>query len=916
MIARLTARIVLAAALSATSLTFAAQPDPLKEIEISYKKFVLPNGLTVIVHEDHKAPIVACNIWYHVGSKNEKLGKTGFAHLFEHLMFNGSENFNDDWFQALESIGATDMNGTTSEDRTNYFEDAPANSTDMVLWLESDRMGHFAGAITQAKLDEQRGVVQNEKRQGENEPYGMTDELIAHSVYPAGHPYSWTVIGSMEDLNAASLADVKEWFKTYYGPNNAVVVIAGDITAEAAHEKALKYFGDIPAGPPLARHEEWIARRHGTQRQVMQDRVPQARLYKVWNVPSYKSEAADHLDLVSDLLGVGKNSRLYKRLVYQDQLATAVSVSMDAREIAGLFTITVTARPGQELSKIEAIVDEELARFIKDGPSASELKRVKTEQLANFLRGSQRIGGFGGKSDTLAVSQVFADDPEHYKVRLHRAQMATAKQLQDVAREWLTDGDYNLEVHPFATFTAEKTGADRKVMPAPGTPPDARFPALQTAALDNGLKLILAERHDLPLISIMLSLDAGYASDQFAKPGTAKLAMNMLDEGTKKRGSLEISEQLGLLGANLGTGSDLDTSTVNMSALKANLDASLEIFGDVVLNPSFPDADFQRLKKQQLDAIQREKVTPIQMGLRVFPKLLYGGDHAYANPLTGSGSEKTVESLTRADMETFHKTWFHSDNTTLIIVGDTTLAEMKPKIEKLFGNWKPGKVPAKNISQVSVAAKPTVYLLDRPGSIQSIILAGHVAPPKSNPDETAIETMNNILGGQFTSRLNMNLREDKHWSYGAGSFLMGARGQRPFIAYAPVQSDKTKESIVEMAKELNQVLDKKPITEAELKKVTQQQILELAGTWETGDAVARSIHDIVHYGFPLDHYNTLTSRIRAIDLAKANAAAKTVVHPTGLVWVIVGDREKIEPGIRDLNLGELKLLDSDGNPIK
>ncbi|MCX8009617.1 MAG: insulinase family protein, partial [Ignavibacteria bacterium] len=745
------------------------------DIEIKYEKFVLKNGLTLLVHEDHKAPIVAVNIWYHVGSKNEKPGKTGFAHLFEHLMFNGSENFNDDYFQAMERIGATDLNGTTNEDRTNYFENVPTSALDIALWMESDRMGHLLGAVDQKKLDEQRGVVQNEKRQGENQPYGKVWELISKSTYPAGHPYSWQVIGSMEDLNAASLEDVHEWFKTYYGPSNAVIVLAGDIDPQTAKAKVEKYFGDIPSGPPIAKHQTWIAKRTGVQRQIMQDRVPQARLFKVWNVPEWTSKENTYLDMVADVLSSGKTSRLYKRLVYDEQIATSVSAFVYAKEIAGQFFIDVTAKPGMDLAKIEKAVDEELEKLLKDGITERELKRVKTQNESFFIRGIERIGGFGGKSDVLAMNQVYAGDASFYKTTIKRYREATAKQLQDVAKKWLSDGVYILEVHPFPEFSTTKSDVDRSKLPEQGKAPEVKFPQLQRAVLSNGLKIVLAERHTIPIVNFNLMVDAGYASDQFAAPGTARLAMDMIDEGTKKRNALEISEELQLLGANLGAGSNLDISSVTLSALKSNLDASLDIYADVILNPSFPKEDFERLQKQLLAGIKREKVTPMQMALRVFPKLLYGENHAYGNPLTGSGTEASISKLTREDLIKFHQTWFKPNNATMVIVGDITLAEITPKLEKLFANWKQGEVPKKNISEVKHKEKSEIYILDRPGSLQSVILAGHIAPPSNNPDEIALQTMNTILGGSFTSRVNMNLREDKHWSYGASTFMYGAR---------------------------------------------------------------------------------------------------------------------------------------------
>jgi zinc protease len=886
------------------------------KIDIPYKKFVLKNGLTLLVHEDHKAPIVAVNVWYHVGSKNEKPGKTGFAHLFEHLMFNGSEHFNDDYFQAMERIGATDLNGTTSDDRTDYFQNVPKSAVDVALWMESDRMGHLLGVIDQARLDEQRGVVQNEKRQGENQPYGVTHELITKGTAPYGHPYSWTTIGSMDDLNAASLDDVKTWFKTYYGAANAVLVVAGDIDADTALKKVEKYFGDIPAGPPVAKYEKWVPKMGGTRRQVVGDRVPQARIYKVWNIPAYGEADNTYLDLASDVLASGKSSRLYKRLVYDEQICTDVSAFVDPREICGQFGIVATARPDADLKKVEQAVDEEVARFLAKGPTEKELERVKATSIAGFVRGIERIGGFGGKSDILAMNETYQGDASYYKTILDTVRNAKTHNLQDAAKRWITDDVYILEVHPYPKFQTASTGADRSKLPTPGEAPAVKFPAFQRTTLSSGLKVILAERHATPTIAFNLLVDAGYAADQFATPGTGRLAMDMLDEGTTKRNSIQISDELAMLGAHVSSSSDLDTSTVHLSTLKTTLDSALDIYADVILNPSFPEADFKRLQRQRISGIQREKTEPMSMALRVFPSFLYGKDHAYANPLTGSGTEAAVAKLTTADMRKFHDTWFKPNNATLIIVGDTTLAEMTPKLEKLFGAWKSGNVPAKNLGHVEQQKKSVVYLMDRPGSIQSIVLAGHIAPPRANPNEIPIETMNSILGGTFTSRINMNLREDKHWTYGARSSMSPARGQRPFIAYAPVQTDKTKESMIEMDKELRGILGKRPITEEELGKSQKNQTLKLPGSWETNDRVAASIGEIVRFGLPEDYFTTYPDKVRALSLADLTKAADEVVHPDQMVWIIVGDRSKIESGIKELGWGDIQLLDQDGNPVQ
>jgi zinc protease len=782
--------------------------------------------------------------------------------------------------------------------------------------MESDRMGHLLGAISQAKLDEQRGVVQNEKRQGDNQPYSIAEELSVKATWPSGHPYSWTVIGSMEDLNAASLDDVKEWFKNYYGAANAVVVIAGDIDVKTAKAKMQKYFGDIPSGPPVAKYEEAIAKRTGTIRQRAEDRVPQARIFKVWNTPKFSSPENHQLMLFADILASGKTSRLYKRLVYDDQIATNVSAYLDAREIASQFNIDVTAKPGADLAVVEKAINEELKNLIEKGPTEKELQRVKTQRIAGFVRGIERIGGFGGKSDILAQGEVHAGTPDYYKNYLNNLNNATIQSVQATAKTWLTDGEYVLEIHPFPQFKNDPTDSTlRKKMPEMAASPEAKFPKLERSTLSNGLKIILAERNAVPTVNLNLMIDAGYASDLGANAGTASLAMDVLDEGTKTKNALQISEELALLGATLGSGSNLDMSSVSMSALKANLDASLSIYADVILNPSFPDEDFKRLQKQRIAAIQREKVTPIQMAIRVLPKIIYGTDHAYGNPLTGSGTEQSVLAIKRDDLAKFHKTWIKPNNATLVVVGATTMNEIKPKLEKLFKDWKSGDVPKKNIAKVDQQKKQSVYLIDKPGAGQSIIISGHVTLPQANPDEIAIETMNNVLGGMFTSRVNMNLREDKHWAYGAQTLFLGAKGQRPFLALAPVQTDKTKESMIEVTKELKQMIADKPVTKEEFEKVQKNAVLELSGSWETSNAIMGSIGNIVRYGYSDDYYQTYANKVNNLSYEDVRDAAKKALFPDNLVWIIVGDKAKVEKGIKELNYGELKYLDADGNDI-
>jgi zinc protease len=910
-----------AAIASAVQPVHAAAPAKRSQVDIPipdipYTKFILKNGLTLLVHEDHKSPVVAINTWYHVGSKNEKVGKTGFAHLFEHLMFSGSNNFNKTYITAMERIGATDLNGTTNTDRTNYFQNVPTSMLDYALFAESDRMGNLLGVLDKKKLDLQRGVVQNEKRQGENQPYGVAYQLLTENTYPVGHPYSWTVIGKMEDLDAASMTDVTDWFKTNYGPNNVVLVLAGDITPEAARQKVEKYYGDIPPGPPIAKHQAWIAKRSGTHRGTVQDRVPQARIYRVWNVPGVNTPEEPLLDLAARVLGVGKTSRLYKRLVYKDQLATSATASNDSSEIAGQVDITLTARPGADVRKMELAADEELRALMKSGPTEAELALAKTATLAQFTRIVERVGGFGGKSDLLASCSTYTGNPDCYKVYLQRIKAATPASVKKAMNDWLSDGDYVLQVNPFPTGLSATAAADRSQEPPMGKPESLRLPPMQRTTLSNGLKVVLAERHDAPVVDFSLLVDSGYASDSPELPGVASLSLRMLEEGTPTRSSLKIGEELEALGANFGTYTNLDGATVHMNVLKATMPKALNIYADLLLHPAFPQNEFTRLQQDRLATIQREKADPQQMALRVLPNLLYGKGHAYALPFSGTGTEGAVQRMTRDDMVNYHRTWFKPNNATLLIVGDTTLADIKPLLEKAFAGWKAGEVPKKNVAQVNQPEKTVVYLVDRPGALQSVIVGAQLAPPRNMPEAVPLEVVNDIFGGTFSSRINMNLREDKHWSYGVRTLMASAVGQRPFMSISPVQTDKTRESLQELVREYGNMAGGKPISPDELKDAQTNKTLRLPGSFETARQLSTAYSTILQYQLPENYYNTFTEKALALTPEQANALAVRSIMPDKLVWVVVGDMSKIEPGIRELNLGEVRQIDADGNPVK
>jgi len=879
--------------------------------KIEYESFKLDNGLTVIVHEDKKVPMVAVNVWYHVGSKNEKVGKTGFAHLFEHLMFNGTENYNNEYFEPFEKIGSTDQNGTTNSDRTNYFQNVPTNALDLALWMESDRMGHLLGVVDQEKLDEQRGVVQNEKRQGENQPYGKAFTAISESAFPKGHPYSWTTIGSMEDLDAASLEDVQDWFKTYYGPNNAVLALAGDIDLETAKAKVTKFFGDIPAGPPLIKPERWIAKRLEEKREVMFDNVPQARIYKIWNVPERDTEAAAHFDLASSILVGGKNSPLYKELVYEKQIATNVSSFYYDREIAGMFFITADVVAGVDPAIVEQSMDEVMEAFIKKGPSTKLLKAEKTKAIAGFIRGIQRIGGFGGKSDLLATCQTYTGNPGCYQESAKYLDAATSSKIKATFAEWIDDTPYVLTILPSDQYGLSDESVDRSTgVPYPTEKVSFKFPTLQTATLSNGAKVVLAQRSDVPLVEMNFQFNFGYAQENNDELGFTNFMMDMLNEGTKKYSSLQFDEALDSLGSNLGFGSGLDTSVISLSSLKGNLADTLDLAKEALISPTFPQAEIDRIKSQTLASIVQEENRPASIAYRNIGKLLYGDTHPYGKPLTGSGLSDTISSITRSNIIDLHARALSPDNLTFAVAGDIDLETLVDLLENKFGGWRGNSTSKlKAFTTVALPSQRTVYLIDKPNAQQSFIVAGQLLPPSATDEEIKLDYMNYAIGGSFTSRLNMNLREDKSWSYGVRTRLASAKGQRAMLVTAPVQTDKTSESITEIVKEYAAYLSDNPVTDAELAKGKASKTLRLPGQFETLGALKSGVSGIVTYDRDLDYLNQLPGLLDEPTLADVQNMAQAYIKPDQWIWLIVGDLSKIEEPIRNLNLGEMKVID-------
>ena len=881
------------------------------KIEIPFHKETLKNGLTVIVHEDPKAPVVAINIWYKVGSKDEVPGKTGFAHLFEHLMFNGSENYPGEYFEPFQRSGATGMNGTTNNDRTNYFETVPTGALDMALWMESDRMGHFKGAISQEKLDEQRDVVKNEKRQGENAPYGKAFDLIASATFPSDHPYSWTTIGSMEDLDQASLEDVKQWFTDYYQPANAILVIAGDITVEDAMAKAREYFGDIPSTSVPPRLKNWELPGQVNKRLVTTDQVPQTRIYKVWNVPALGSEEENALELLASLLANRKNSLLYRRLVREEQVATSVSAFYYGRQLAGQFFIMVDVKPGQSVEKVEELLDDELAEFLKIGVDGDELRRIKQSEFAGLVKGLEKIGGFGGKSDILARSQFYYDDPGALVNGLEDYARLSAGEVHDVAKRWLKSDHFTLVIEPEEKYATTGEGVDRSKLPAVDKTVELELPEQQAFTLKNGLEVVLAERHDTPVVFMNLQYRSGASADGDT-PGLASVVARMLSEGAGGYDSLAFSARQEELGASIGAGSGLDYNSLSFSALKTQLKPSLELFRDVISDPLFPEEDLARVKSNWLDSIAQEEAQPQGLAMRKLPPLLFGEDHPYGAPLTGSGTPEAIQSITRDDLVEFHKTWLRPDNAQLTVVGDVTREEIEPLLNSTLGGWRAPKdpLPALALPEVTRPENARIYLLDRPGAQQSYILAGLVMPPWKPEGAEAFDAMASAIAGKFTSRINMNLREDKHWSYGARAVALDTEAQRPYIVFAPVQTDKTAPAMRELLKEFQEYLGSRPITDDELSDYIDDEVLKQGAGFQTKGQLLSSISWQREKGLPAEYIAEYPQRVSALDKQQVEAAAKEYLAPDQFTWVIVGDLSKIQEDVEALGFGPVEVLPS------
>ena len=914
--------------------------DLVKAVDIPYQAFTLDNGLRVIVHEDRKAPVVAVSVWYRVGSKHEPKGKTGFAHLFEHLMFNGSENSPGDFFEPLQQVGATDSNGTTNVDRTNYFETVPTGALDRALFLESDRMGHLLGAVTQEKLDNQRGVVQNEKRQGDNNPYGLLRYEIFENLFPTGHPYHHSTIGSMGDLNSASLADVKKWFTDNYGPNNAVLVLAGDVDVATAKAKVQEWFGDIPRGPAVQMPAVPVPTLPAPLAKEVKDLVPTTRIYRMWAIPGLNDPEAVPLQMAMSVLGGLSSSRLDNALVRKDPVAVSVSAGAQPFEDAGILLVQADVKPGVEPAVVAKRLDEEIASFLASGPTADELQRTAASYLAGTIAGLESVGGFGGKAVTLAEGALYSNNPAYYKVELDRMAKATPEQVKAVAQKWLSRPAFSLTYTPGErTEGGENRGgavtggkvtapiqpdrywnealgdvgpdtggasffADRSQLPAVADLTALDFPAVERTRLKNGVEVVFARRTTVPTVNVAVSFDAGYAADPHSALGTQSLMLSLMDEGTTSLDSIAFAEAKERLGAQVDATANADETVFSLFALKPNLRASLGLLADYIRNPAFDGKELERVRAQQLNRLKAELNNPNAIASRILAPVLYGADHPYGIPPSGLGDAKSVTAVTRDQLAAFHATWIRPDNARVFVVGDTTLAEVKKQLDATLGQWKAPATakPVKHFDIAIPAPKPRILLFDRPKSPQSVILAGKVLAARGGDELEVLRSANDIFGGNFLSRFNTNLRETKGWSYGVRSRISGDKDRLTWVAAAPVQADRTGDSIKELRSDLKSFLGDKGVTKEELERTINGSVRELPGSFETSGDVLGGLRQIVKFDRPDNYYETLPATYEAMTAAEIDAAARKALSTDDLVYVVVGDAAVVKPQLDGLGL--------------
>jgi zinc protease len=901
---------------------------------IKYEKYTLKNGLEVILSEDHRLPLVAVDLWYHVGPANERAGRTGFAHLFEHMMFEGSLHVGPkQHFHYLEAAGASDINGTTDFDRTNYFETLPSNQLELALWLESDRMGYLMNKLDAERLANQRDVVRNERRQSiENAPYGLVEEALYHQLFPKDHPYHADVMGSHRDVEAARIDDIRAFFQQYYTPNNSSLAITGDFDPAQAKAWVEKYFGSIPSGPPVPKINVAIPTITAEKRATVTDQVELPRVYMGWITPSIYQPGDAECDLLAQILGGGKSSRLYKSLVYQKQIAQDVEVQVTNLLLGSVFELQATAKQGVKPEDLEKAINEELEKLRAKGPTQAELDRARNLVETRMITGLERLGGFGGLADRLNQYNQYLHDPGYLPKDLERYDRATTADLRRIADEKLktsarvvvygVPGDRVVDDPPHSKDEAQ--GARQAVAgimpdqpwranaPPAGPPSRLSLPVPASFQLANGLTVMLIEQHQLPIVSAHLVVLNGSDANPVDKPGLASFAAQMLPEGTARRSSTEVADDAAQIGASVRTLSTSDDSLIAIRTLKPNADAAFDLLSDVALHPKFESAEIERVRKIREGDILQIQDDPGQLVIGVLLKTVYGATNPYGYRSEGTIAANSI--ISRDDLLKMWQAGYAPGNAALVLTGDLTPGEARQLAQKYFGEW---KTPSSRHQPppVEVKTSRSISIVDKPGAPQTFLLVGNLGVGRSTPDYVPLEVMNNILGGLFSSRINVNLREDHGYTYGGFSFFMYRRGTGLFAAGGGIRTDVTAPAVEELFKELDRIRTGPP-TDEELRLAKGAFSQSLAGLFESSEQTANTVGDLFTYELPLDYYQRLPARIDAVTPADVQAMAQKYIHPETSVVIGAGDRAKIEDGLKKLSLGPVEVRDYDGNLVK
>ncbi len=899
--------------------------------QIPFEKYKLGNGLEVILLEDHRLPLVALNVWYHVGAVNEEPGRTGFAHLFEHMMFAGSKHVPRGMADQLtEGAGATDSNGSTDFDRTNYYDTWPSDQLQLGLWIHADRMGYLLDVLDQAALANQQDVVRNERRQRiENQPYGIVEEGLYHNLFPKVHPYYASVMGSHADIQAAKLDDVKKFFKLYYSPNNATLVLAGDIDKAQAKAWVEKYFGSFKRGPDVPSVKAETPPIEAERRLEIQDRIELPRVYMGWLTPTAFKQGDAELDVTAQILAGGKSSRLYKKLVYEQQIAQEVDANQYSLALASVFGITVTARPGHTAKEIEAAIDAELDKFRREGPEAKELERALNTIETGMIQSVEKTGRL---ADRMQRYNHYLGDPGYFGKDLQRYRSLTAETVRKVADAQLRKDtrvviyavpgkqDLGAEVAtPEPVKSAPGAGSEsanadeawRNEQPKPGRMSKLVLPVPTSFKLSNGLTVIHHKVSGLPIVAANLVVKSGSGANPTAKPGLASFTAEMLDEGTATRSATQLADDIAQLGTTLGTGSAPDSSHVSLSVLKKNFPAALDIMADVTLHPAFAQEEIERRKASRLASLVQVREDPGKLVGRITVASLFGEKHPFG--YLEIGTEDAVKATTRADLMAFWKGHYLPGNAALVVAGDIGADELKTLAEKSFGGWKAGTVTATAPAQPA-ATSARLVIVDKPAAPQTATRVAMLGPPRRTPDYPALSVMNAALGGLFSSRISNNLREDKGYTYGANSGFQLRRSTGIFAVRTSLRTDVTAPGVAEIFKEVRGMRDK-PVGAEELQRARDSQVRSLPGEFETGAATAQAFGGTYLYDLGLDYYAKLPARLNAVTAQDMQLAARKYVVPERLVVVVVGDQAKIEPELAKLKLGKVEHRDADARVV-